>query len=96
MADVTSAPASGSPLSDAELLEVSSDVANIILLARTLDVDDVAVWAEAARRSRERHDTITSILDPTAWLRDQRGIAATAKVAAAFLAFRRSIDEVRA
>lgn len=77
---------------DGELLLVSVVVASIIESTRELDVADVAAWAEHARSLRERHDTITSMLDPTAWQRDARKVNATAAVAAAFLAFRRAVE----
>lgn len=84
------------PLTDEQLFAISTEVANVVLLARMIDIADVEEWARHAERVQSNFDTVTSLLDPTRWMRDRRAVAATTKTAAAFLELRRVIEQVKA
>lgn len=80
----------------AVMFAISQEVAEIINAASELTVEEVTEWAGYAAQLKSNHDAATSIIDPTAWMRDRKGVDATAAVAQAFLGFRRAIDEALA
>jgi len=75
---------------DEQIHEAAQQLALVVVMAKTLDVDAVG---EVARES-SRFDTLVSMIDPTRWMREHGAVEASSKVARAFLEFRRVIDEV--
>lgn len=64
-------------------------LAAVVMLARCIDLADV----EALYQTGRHFDTVTSILDPTRWMREHKAMEASMAVARAFVAFRKAIDE---
>jgi hypothetical protein len=76
-------------MDDRRIREGSEALAAIILISREVDLEAIREIAGAS----QRFDTITSMLDPTRWMREHKAVAASSHVAAAFLKFRKVIDE---
>lgn len=75
-------------LTEEEKVEAGMMLGEIVALARAVNVDAVRELAQISGR----FDTVTSIFDPTRWIREHAAVEAASRVAGAFLAFRRVID----
>jgi hypothetical protein len=73
---------------DADEVLAGEHLAALIVVARAIDTAGVEKLIQTARQ----FDTVTSMLDPTRWMRQHAGVHASADVARAFLAFRAVID----
>jgi len=69
--------------------EAGRALAMIVVITKSVDLTEI----EELLREAQRFDTVTSMLDPTRWMREHRSVEASARVARAFLAFRKVIDE---
>lgn len=64
-------------------------LAAVVLLAQSVDMDDI----EALWQTGRYFDTVTSMLDPTRWILEHKGVESSMAVVQAFVAFRKVIDE---
>ena len=81
--------------SEADILATSGQVALIIRATLAMDAEAVDAWLMAAIENERHHDTVTSMLDPTAYMRDRAAVDATSRIASAFATWHRACRQNR-
>lgn len=71
------------------LAAAAQSVAAVIVMARTMTVEQAAALLDAA----DHIETLLPYTDPTAYLREAKGIAQNIRVLRTFLTFRRAVEE---
>ena len=82
-------------MGDETILATSGQVALIIRATLAMDEHDVSAWLMAAIENERRHDTVTAMLDPTAYMRDRAAVDAASNIASAFATWHRACRQNR-
>jgi hypothetical protein len=77
-------------------MEISHVVARAVTDAMEIPLEQVEEWRTIAAQYQSRHDTLDSMLDPTAYIKNKPAVDAALAIANAYANFRRTIEEVRA
>lgn len=78
---------------DTDVQTTAERIGLIVGMVRNLSIEDVDAYVDMIRIEKSKFDTLTAMVDPTAWMGNRESMNAATNVVLAFGEFRHVVEE---